>query len=194
MHGLLQKVSRIARASPGEVVILAIMAAVVTAGSATVLLRQKPPPRPPLSRIAPSPSPLKMLVVHVAGAVASPGVYELEDGSRVRDAVAAAGGAAAGANLDALNLAQVLVDGQKVWVGSGESVSEPAQEGTQNGKVNLNLATQAQLEDLPGVGPVLAERIIGYRQKKRFTSVKQLLEVEGFGPRKYESVKDLVTV
>jgi competence protein ComEA len=69
-----------------------------------------------------------------------------------------------------------------------------AEAGAPAGKVNLNLATPAQLEELPGVGPVLAERIVAHRQKGRFTSPRQLMEVSGFGPKKYEALKDQITV
>jgi competence protein ComEA len=147
---------------------------------------------------AATPSPeAKNLVVHVAGMVISPGVYDLPEGSRTKDAVDAAGGPAQEADLNALNLAALLVDGQKVLVPKQGEVASggAAGEATEpQGKVNLNMATEAQLQELPGIGPVLADRIVAYRQRKRFTSTRQLLEVEGIGQKKYDSLKNLVTV
>jgi competence protein ComEA len=162
-----------------------------------VYLRTSEPPAPPIETVsAAEASPTVVaLVVHVAGEVASPGLYELPAGSRVRDAIEAAGGAREGADLDALNLAALISDGEKVYVArKGEPATAP-DASTPPGKVNLNSATLSQLESLPGVGPVIAQRILDYRQRKgRFTSVRQLLEVEGIGEKKYASMKDQVTV
>jgi len=153
---------------------------------------------------APSKTPSRTLLVHVAGLVTTPGVYELADGSRVKDAVAAAGGPKPGADIDALNLAAVLSDGQKILVGApGQALAEPATSNfggpaagpTPAAKVNLNAATQAELESLPSIGPVMAQRILSLRQQKgKFTSIKQLQDVPGVGPKKFEALKDLVTV
>jgi competence protein ComEA len=195
---LLTRFLDLARASPGEVGVVAVAGLAIVAGSVMTVVRARASgPPPAMHRVVaatPSAGPsAALLVVHVAGMVASPGVYELAAGSRVKDAVAAAGGAVAGADQDAINLAEPLQDGEKVYVPKvGEAPGAGA--ATPGGKVNLNLATEQQLEGLPGVGPVLAQRIIDYRLKKRFTSVKQLLDVEGFGQKKYDSVKDLVMV
>lgn len=199
--GVLRRIADLARASPGEVGLLALLAAVVLGGGAFVFLRTSEPPPPPIQETsmadepAPSPSP-KVLVVHVAGAVASPGIYELAEFSRVADAVEAAGGALEDADLDLLNLAALLADGQKVYVPrKGEPPPPGSGSGEITGKVNLNTANQAELEELPGVGPVLAQRIIQFREKRGgFTSIRQLMEVEGIGPKKFESLKDLVVV
>ena len=195
--GWLSRVRDVARASPQELGLLALMAAAVVAGSLFVYVKTTEPPAPALTRVAPtaSASAAPSLLVHVAGLVKAPGVYPLPDGSRVKDAIAAAGGPVDGADLDQLNLAAPVSDGEKVMVPpKGASGESGVAAGTPTGKVDLNTATKAQLEALPGVGPVLAQRIIDHRTKKRFTSVRQLLEVEGFGQKKYESLKDLVSV
>jgi competence protein ComEA len=193
------RIAEIARASPSEVGLVAVLSAVVIASSILVYVRTREPPPPPLRKVsAATPSPeAKNLVVHVAGMVISPGVYDLPEGSRTKDAVDAAGGPAHEADLNALNLAALLVDGQKVLVPKQGEVASggAAEEATEHqGKVNLNVATEAQLQELPGIGPVLADRIVAYRQRKQFTSTRQLLEVEGIGQKKYNSLKDLVTV
>lgn len=197
-RGFLARIADVARASPAEVGLIVLLGAALIAGSAVLYSRASAPPVPVVRQVAapaadPSP-PGAPLVVHVAGMVAAPGVYELSAGSRVRDAVAAAGGPVEGADLGAVNLAEPLADGQKILVPKpGEAL--PAAEPGPGGRVNLNTASQAQLEQLPGVGPVLAQRIIARRERQgRFTSVRQLLEVEGVGPKKFQGLKDLVVV
>ena len=129
------------------------------------------------------------VVVHVAGAVVSPGLYTLEAGARVADAVAAAGGAADGADLDALNLARVVVDGEQVLVTLlGEQASGDA-------RININVADAATLDGLPGVGPVLAARITEYRDEHGpFASVDALDAVSGVGPAVLEKIRAAATV
>jgi competence protein ComEA len=138
------------------------------------------------------------VAVHVAGRVRRPGLVRLAAGSRVQDAVRAAGGATAGANLDAVNLARKLVDGEQIRVPArGEAVAPPAPQDGQAapaGPLDLNSATVEQLEALPGVGEVTAGRIVAYRSAHPFTSVDELLEVPGIGQRRFEQLKDLVTV
>lgn len=203
--GIFQRISDAARASRSELLLVVLLGIAIVGTGAVVVLRSSDPPAQPVERVvtrpeaSPSPSPAKQVVVHVSGQVNKPGVYELPDGSRVQDAVTAAGGALAESDANALNLAAVVADGQKVTVPKpGEAVAvdpgSPAEAGVPAGKVNLNLATPAQLEELPGVGPVLAERIVAHRQKGRFTSPRQLMEVSGFGPKKYEALKDQITV
>ena len=132
---------------------------------------------------------LATIVVHVAGAVASPGVYTLDAGVRVGDAVEAAGGAVEGADLDALNLARVVVDGEQVRV-SVQGVATEA-----NGLVNVNAADAIELERLPGVGPVLAARIVAYRDAHGpFQSVDALDDVSGVGPAVLEQIRAAATV
>ncbi|SEE52043.1 competence protein ComEA [Arthrobacter alpinus] len=144
------------------------------------------------------------LVVHVAGAVKNPGVFTLMPGSRVFQAIDAAGGALPEANLSALNLAATLSDGTQILVpvqGQASPVNPlnpagPADTGpAPQGLVNLNTATAAQIETLPGVGPVLAERIVAWRTDHGpFTSVEGLNAVTGIGPKLLAGLQELVTV
>lgn len=136
------------------------------------------------------------VVVHVAGAVQRSGVYRLADGDRVVDAVAAAGGMAANAEPDAINLAARVVDGQRVYVPRvGESVPQLDSSGSPSGPVDLNAATEEQLDDLPGVGPATAAAIVAHRESNGpFGSVDDLGEVRGIGPAKLDALRELVTV
>jgi competence protein ComEA len=152
------------------------------------------------------PSGPQQLVVHVVGQVKRPGVVLLRPGARVRDAVAKAGGALSGADLAAVNLARVVVDGEQVRVPRpGEVVSAPdaassgapgaGAPGSAGGLVNLNTASESALEELPGVGPVLAQRIIDWRTEHgRFTSVDELAEVSGIGEKMFAQLQGKVTV
>lgn len=145
------------------------------------------------------------VVVHVAGSVAKPGVVTLPAGSRVAEAVAAAGGALPGTSLDGVNLARRLTDGEQVVVGAaapappaaGGAAAPPT--GTSGSgapsPIDLNTATSEQLQELPRVGPATAQKIIDFREKNgRFTSVDQLLEVPGIGERTLEGMRDKVRV
>lgn len=115
------------------------------------------------------------VVVHVAGSVAKPGLIRLQAGARVADAIEAAGGARGKKALDSVNLARPVVDGEQIIVGASTSTE------TSSG-VSLNSATTADLEDLPGIGPVLAERIVAWRETNGpFRSVDELSEVSGIG-------------
>jgi competence protein ComEA len=144
------------------------------------------------------------VVVHVAGAVLRPGVYELATQARVVDAVTAAGGLAEGADEVRLNLAAPLSDGERVYVplvgedlppSLGPSGSAPVAGAAVGGPVDLNAADEAALDALPGVGPATAAAIVEHRQRiGRFTSVEQLLDVRGIGEAKLEALRDLVTV
>ncbi len=149
------------------------------------------------------------LVVHVAGAVQHPGVVELQAGARVIDALEAAGGGLADADLDRLNLAAKLVDGQRVLV---QRIGDPSlPDGTAVGDgtgttgipgadattalVNLNTATGVELEELPGIGPTLAGAIITERTRRGgFRSVNELRDVRGIGEKRFADLADLVTV
>ncbi len=204
--GVFQRISDAARASRSELFLVVLLGVAIVGAGMLVILRSSDPPAPPIQRMAATPlasatpsPPIKQVVVHVSGQVTTPGVYELPEGSRVQDAIEAAGGPAAESDANALNLAAVLSDGQKVTIPKpGEAVPVDAGVGSEaevpGAKVNINTATQEQLEELPGVGPVLGERIVAHRAKSRFTSPRQLMEVSGFGPKKYESLKDQITV
>jgi competence protein ComEA len=151
------------------------------------------------------------IVVHVAGAVNHPGVVELHAGARVIDAVEAVGGALPDGDLDRLNLAAKVADGQRVYVAKvgqsdpgaagdatgagGTGGADDPGGGVAGGKVNLNTATRAQLEELPGIGPTYAEAIIAERQRRGgFTSVNDLRSVRGIGDKRFAELAPLVTV
>jgi competence protein ComEA len=142
----------------------------------------------------------EVVLVHVAGAVRRPGLYELHAGARVADAIEAARGPLRRGDLDQLNLAESLSDGQKVEVPlQGRSAAAPpvtAPSPTPSvAVVDINVADQAALESIPGIGPVTATAILDYRgQIGSFTSVDQLLEVSGIGPVTLEDIRPYVTV
>lgn len=151
---------------------------------------------------APGTAATARVVVHVAGAVATPGVVELDGGDRVIDAIEAAGGAVAEADLDRLNLAAKLVDGQRILVqrvgdpaapgAPGESAADPSASGV---LLDLNTATAPQLEELPGIGPALAAAIIEERDRRGgFRSVNELRDVRGIGEQRFADLRDRVTV
>jgi competence protein ComEA len=147
----------------------------------------------------------EVVVVHVAGAVSAPGLYRLPGGSRVADALQAAGGPQPGAAMDALNLARPLTDGEQLLVplepppgaapaaqpGAG-TVSSPKRP---DGRLDLNRATAEDFDDLPGIGPVLAQRIVAARERAGgFKSVGQLRDVPGIGERTFQELEPLVAV
>ncbi|MET8865345.1 ComEA family DNA-binding protein [Nonomuraea sp. NPDC004580] len=137
------------------------------------------------------------MTVHVAGKIRKPGIYLLPAGSRVADAVSAAGGVSKGASTGQLNLARRLIDGEQIVVGAppghaapGSPMTDPA-----TAILDLNSATPDQLEQLPGVGEVLAARIVEFRTSRGgFTTIDQLRDVSGIGPRKFEEIKPKVRV
>jgi competence protein ComEA len=164
----------------------------VVAGSAS------PVSGPLLSSVSPraTSSPTGVLVVDVVGRVHRPGVYRLPAGSRVTDAVAAAGGVLAGVDPATVNLARKLSDGEQLVIGASAAAA-PTGSGSADpsGPVDLNSATVAQLDALPGVGPVLAQRIVDWRtQHGRFDSVAQLRSVSGIGDAKFGDLAPLVGV
>jgi competence protein ComEA len=134
------------------------------------------------------------LVVHVAGAVRRPGLYELKEGSRVSDAVARAGGATAKADTAAVNLAAPLADGIQVLIPSRVAGAAGGGSGGVAPRVSLSSATIADLDALPGIGPVTAQKILDYRgQHGGFGSVDDLDAIPGIGPARIEQLRDLVT-
>lgn len=136
------------------------------------------------------------LYVHVLGAVAHPGLYVLASDARLVDAVAAAGGTTADADLAAINLARVLTDGEQIVVPVvGMATDAPSAPAPDDGRVDLNSADQAALETLPGIGPALGERIIAWREENgRFRSVDDLLAVPGIGEKLLAGLRDGVRV
>jgi len=153
-------------------------------------------PRAGADTSAGSSDPSSRLAVHVAGHVRHPGLVHLPAGSRVQDAIRAAGGVTAGADLDAVNLARKLSDGEQVLIpGPGDPPPPPPQGAAAPGApLDLNTATVEQLDTLPGVGEVTAGRIVAYRSAHPFATVDELLEVPGIGQRRFDQLKDLVTV
>jgi competence protein ComEA len=154
----------------------------------------------PITSASASPSPAT-IIVDVAGWVRKPGVYEFASGDRVIDAVNRAGGARKGADLTSLNLAAPLADGTQVVV-PREGSTAPGVTGTAGTSssggttlINVNTATETELETLPGVGPVTAAAIIDYRTKNGpFASVDDLIDVSGIGPSTLEQIRPFVTV
>ena len=155
------------------------------------------PARPTVGEVADTSA---TVVVSVVGSVARPGLVTLPTGSRVADAVGAAGGLVPPADAASVNLAAVVTDGQQIVVGApgaaGAGGAPGAAGGTpgRGGKLNLNTATAAELDALPGVGPVLAQRIVDHRDQGPFTSVDQLDDVPGIGPARAAELAELVTV
>jgi len=151
------------------------------------------PPVAPPTETAAAPA---VVVVDVVGAVRRAGLYRLQEGARIADAVARAGGATAKADLALINLAAPLADGEQVVVpkrGAAASSAAPSAGVASSGPVHLSTATLEQLDSLPGIGPVTAQKILDYRQKHgAFTSVDELDAVPGIGPARLEQLKDLV--
>lgn len=131
------------------------------------------------------------LIVHVAGAVVNPGVYKVRDGGRVIDAIESAGGERGDADLDQLNLAAPLVDGLRILVPAKGTAANAVEAAEEVDSVHLNTAGPEELQELPGVGEVIAERIIETRKKLgRFKAIEDLQEIEGIGPKKFSRLKD----
>ncbi|MFJ6674392.1 helix-hairpin-helix domain-containing protein [Actinosynnema sp. NPDC091369] len=173
--------------------LLAGVMAGVALAVALALWWQRPvpetPPALPVAEAAAVTSTEEQLIVDVVGLVPTPGLVTVPNGSRVADALRAAGGANPGADLTTLNLARKVIDGEQLAVGipipqATDATTEP---------LNLNTATKEQLDTLPGVGPVTAQRIIDRRQKRGpFTSLDQLGEIDGIGDAKLAKLRDLV--
>lgn len=197
---------RLSTLSRGELIGFVVVVAVTLAGAGFWYVRSLPAPVevrastvPPTPAPGATPSPAAVLLVDVAGWVRRPGVYEFAEGARVIDAIEAAGGARPGALLLSLNLAAPLVDGTQILV--PKEGAEPldggvgAAPGSVAGLVNVNTATNAELETLPGIGEVIAQAIVDHRTENGpFTSVDQLLDVSGIGDATLENIRELVTV
>ncbi len=179
---------------------------VVVALAAVILFQAlRPGPQPiHLSTATPSPLPAvspttRLLRVYVSGAVHQPEVYALSPGSIVKDAILAAGGAANDADLDRINLALPVADGQHVYVPhlGEENPPVPSRAGSplSGGTVNINTADAAALESLPGIGPALASRILDYREAHGpFAQIEEIMDVAGIGPATFEGIRELITV
>ena len=139
------------------------------------------------------PAVAKTILIHVAGKVKRPDVYPLLAGSRVSDAIKAAGGAQKGVDLSDINLARVLVDGEQVYVGYVAKVSSSSSKSSKTrftGVINVNRATKAEFDSLTGIGPVLASRIINYRSANGpFLALDDLLKVSGIGSKTLERIR-----
>ena len=147
------------------------------------------------------------IVVHITGQVVNNGIVKLKENSRIIDAIEAAGGATLDANLSKINLAFALSDGQKVYIpsiddedekeyvtkGSGETVSE--ENNSINQSININTATSQQLQELPGIGEAIANRIIAYRNLNgKFEKIEDIKNVSGIGEAKFNNIKDYICV
>jgi competence protein ComEA len=178
----------------------------VTCGllGAGILLLAVTRPRGDPIKLIPPPSPAP-IIVHVAGAVNEPGVHTLPNGSRVKDAVERSGGLADDADSDLINLAKPLKDGEQIWVPAedpvkvidvsdelttkGDQKNQPAQ------RININSASQADLETLPGIGPVIAQAIIQFRlENGPFEALNEIQSVSGIGPVTFEKIQSLITI
>jgi competence protein ComEA len=178
--------------------VVALLAALVVAGRVAFGGGEPGRARTSVVAMRAEPAPVQKLLVHVVGAVREPGLYRLDDGSRVDDALRAAGGPKPKAALDLINLAAPVADGQQVIVplrgqdgvagsAAGGSAGAPV------GPVHLNSATLEQLDTLPGVGPVTAQKILDYRDEHgAFSSVDELDSVPGIGPTRLAELKKLV--
>ena len=147
-----------------------------------------------------------LIKVYICGSVKNPDVYEMEDGERVVDLLEKAGGPTDEACLDVVNLAQILIDGQRIYIPSNEEIingntlffSSNDYLGNNSLKavvVNINRATYQELKSLPGIGEVIAKNIVDYREKYGlFTKEEDLKNVKGIGEKKYETIKDMITI
>jgi competence protein ComEA len=192
---LLQRRRALLAAAVALALLLLAIRYVLPAGTTTPAAPLPPLPASSASATGASAS---RVVVDVVGAVHEPGLYRLPKGSRVADAVERAGGVTGKAQLDQVNLAAPLADGEQVVVPKrGAVAASPPSTGSASGApaapVQLSTATLEQLETLPGVGPVMAQKILDYRTKHgAFSSVDELDAVSGIGPKRLDQLRDLV--
>ena len=156
----------------------------------------------------------KTIIIHVAGAVLNPGIVEVKENARIDDVIKAAGGATENSDLNQVNLAYAVEDGQKIYIPSkaeitkndedietvingpgSESVLEGGENNTEGSLININTADETKLQELPGIGQSTALKIINYRKENgKFKSIEDIKNVSGIGDSKYESIKDLICV
>jgi len=157
-----------------------------------IVLVATPRPKASIEYLAPTQS--TTVIVSVTGAVNQPGLYSLSAGARTNDALAAAGGTTVNADLDQVNLAAPLEDGEQIDIPDLANEDTPATIQTQ-GKINVNQATQIELETLPGIGSEKAQTLIAYREEHgNFSTIDDLLYVPGFGPVLVDSLRNLIDV
>jgi competence protein ComEA len=176
--------------------VLALLAVLSLAGRLAFKSESQAPAAAPVSLRA-EPAPARKVVVHVVGQVFKPGLYSLPEGSRVDDAISTAGGPKSKAALELVNLAAPVADGQQIVVPSRRDAAVAAAGGTGpsvlGGRVHLNSATLEQLDELPGIGPITAQKILDYRAEHgAFGSVDELDAVSGIGPATLAELHDLV--
>ncbi len=196
-------------------VLLGVMAGFVLAG-VLIFVSRAPAGQPIVLQPAPTKAPI---AVHVIGAVPRPGLYEFAEGARSQDAIDAAGGLLSSANVDAINLAALLSDGQQLNIPykSGQApveeatslelpgspgtddfssaTAEPSNSNTNTELININTAALEDLDSLPGIGPTIAQRIIDYRTENGpFSTIEEIMDVSGVGPATFDEIKDLITV
>lgn len=188
-------------------VLVGVMAGFALAGLMFFLSRA-PAGEPIMLQPAPTKAPI---AVHVIGAVPRPGLYEFAEGARVQDAIDASGGLLASADISRINLAALLEDGQQLSI-PYKSGQEPQQEDddslvlpgatatkspseSNQDLININTATAAELDVLPGIGPTIAQRIVDYREENGpFDAIEDIMKVSGVGPSTFDQIKDLITV
>jgi len=176
--------------------VLALLTVLSVAGRVAFRDESPAPAAAPLNLRA-EPPPARRVVVHVVGQVYEPGLYSLPEGSRVDDAIKRAGGPKPKAALVLVNLAAPVADGQQVVVPSNREAAQALAGGSvaggAGGRVHLNSATLDQLDELPGIGPVTAQKILDYRSEHgAFGSVEELDAVPGIGPATLDELRDLV--
>ena len=152
---------------------------------------------------------IEVIVIHIAGCVKNAGIVEMAQGSRIIDVIEAAGGVTEEADINKVNLAYLVKDAQKIYIPSiydeenieyitmdnGENVIVDDKDGGKSNMININTATQTELEELPGIGPSTALKIINYREEnKKFNSIEEIKEVPGIGDAKFNNIKDMIEV
>ncbi|HLR34118.1 MAG TPA: helix-hairpin-helix domain-containing protein [Tissierellales bacterium] len=139
-----------------------------------------------------------IIMVHISGEVSKPGLVELKNGSRLIDAVNEAGGLKDNADLDKINLAKKLEDEEKIYIPKiGEEDIDDNNNSNSSGnddKININTASKEELMTLPGMGEVLTDRIIQYRENNQFNSIEDIQNVSGIGPKKFEGIEEFIKV